>query len=1149
MGHWDQIRAQARKWRAALVADATHSLKTGADLLSAAELLRMAEDVEGAIYVPLPAGDPLLYGAEAWIDTSGGDTIVYYNDEVEEKLASFYMAHELAHLWLHQGAGGEPGCERIHLDDEASDTVLPVGVQRVEGYGPRERREREANVFAREFLLPADALRRWYLQDGLNASQIAHRVGVRPGVVYHQLAYALLAPEIVSRVEEAPAEESAGVFELDPSQRAAAHAERGPLLVEAGPGTGKTRTLTGRVAHLLAQGVAPTAILALTFSNKAAEEMRTRLARLAPEAAPKIWIGTFHSFGLELLSKYGTRLALPPRPEIIDPVDALLWLERSLPALKLKHYINLYAPSMYLPDILQAISRAKDELVGPEQYEQLARGMLERAETPEDVESAERALEVAGVYRFYQAHLEREGLLDFGDLIFRAVTLLREYPDARERVRLTYTHQLVDEFQDINRASGLLLREVAGEGRGLWAVGDARQAIYRFRGAAPVNMRLFTDDYTGARVLSLEVNYRSQPPIVDMFAELAPRMAATRGMDFRGWQARREHDGGRVIMEVAEDDRAEAEGIAGLIEAHAAEGIAYREQAVLCRSHTTLARIGAVLEAKGVPILYLGDLFERDEVRDLLSLLSLMAGGDTGGLLRVARFPEYAVPFPDVRAVLDLCKSDSLDLQEALSRLLAGGDLSEQGAAGLALLSMHMEEASGDTPWQVLTRYLFKVSGYLRHLLSDVSVAGQQKRLAIFQFLQFVHEQDDRFTRDEGDPRKHFLEYVRRLEIFGEERSLRQVPDWADGIDAVRMLTVHASKGLEFRAVYLPALGNGYFPSRRHSEPCPPPEGLLAAGDVDWHLEEEECLFFVALSRARDVLCLTRAKKYGKANSNPSPLLSHIAPKLPRPVDGPAGWAAKSGTGDIEMPPLPEQKPRFLSRMLELYMECPRQFYYEYMLGLGGDAVDAAYVRFHRSVYRAINYVRDEQAAGRILTPPQAFERLDAIWAEEGLPGHVHEEIYYEQARAMLLRAMDRSAGRIGPRLRPTWEVPLPYGRVAFTPDVAEVLEDGPEKVIRLQRLRTGRVSSKEKDNPVYALYHRSARRAHPEMRHQVQALYLSSDDVVDIILSDKQVEAGLAKYDKAIAGILGGRFQAEPSERRCPRCPHYFICPAAGEA
>ncbi len=676
MGHWEDIRRRARAYRADALA------QPGTDA-SAAALLTAAESLTEVRRLPVKNGDVLLDGGVAVLDREA-DTI-WYDRDADPRLAAFYQAHEYGHFWLD---AGHAACNTTDIDAEEYEEPLPLGERRVEGYGPEERREREANVFAREFLLPTDALKGWFLAEGLDATAIADRTGVPEGMVLHQLTRALLTPEIASEVaaEEAPE----GEPDLDLSQQEAARVEHGPLLLEAGPGTGKTRALVGRILFFLEKGVPPSSILALTFSNKAAEEMRSRISLVAPDAAPHIWVGTFHAFGLEILRKFGSHLDLPPKPAIVDSVEGLFLLERSLPELGLRHYQNLYEPITHLGEILSTISRAKDELVGPDEYAALAEQMLAEATTEQETLAAEKALEIARVYAFYQEYLETEGMLDFGDLIVRSVQLLRQHPEVRHLLRSTYEHVLVDEYQDVNRASGLLLKELAGDGKGLWAVGDVRQAIYRFRGASPSNVRLFLEDFPDAAVCALEHNYRSVPAILDVFTRFAPDMRAARGTTFTPWRPER-HQGGEVLMEVAEDDDSEIKGLAREMKRQRESGVAYADQAVLCRSHTNLARIAAGLELEGIPVLYLSDLFERPEVRDLLALLALACEGDGRGLLRVARFAEYRVPLTDVRSLLDLAQERDIPFPRALKLARDSATISGRGKAGLDLLDRHLE--------------------------------------------------------------------------------------------------------------------------------------------------------------------------------------------------------------------------------------------------------------------------------------------------------------------------------------------------------------------------------------------------------------------------------------------------------------------------
>ena len=1058
--------------------------------------------------------------------------MIWFNREVEPRLALFYQAHEYAHLWLHHG--GES--REFDLDPEATEEPLPVGVNLVEGYSPEELREREANVYAREFLLPTDKLRAWYRTSGIGARAIANQLGLPEGMVLHQMARALLTPEIY-QTTPTPIENIK--CPLDGSQEEAAHAPRGPLLLEAGPGTGKTRTLVARIDFLLRQNVPPATILALTFSNRAAEEMRSRVAEVHPEAAIHIRMGTFHAFGLEVLRKYGTHLGLPLRITLLDQSGSIARLEGMLPELALDYYQNLYDPAVYLRDIMSAISRAKDELVGPEEYMALAERMCREAVRPKDTERAERAIEVARVYAAYQESLDCEHLVDFGDLISKPVSLLRTHSDVRDSLRSQYRHILVDEYQDMNRASSLFLKEVAGAGAGLWVVGDPRQAIYRFRGAAPTNIRCFTKDFPGAKVKTLQYNYRSRPVIVDVFAELAPKMQAGQGSSvFVPWKPKRS-SGGQVLMEVASDLTAEAEGLAKEIESQLAAGIPYSDQAVLCRSHTYLRRVGAEIERLGVPVLYLGNLFERPEVRDMLSLLSLTCEPDGRGLLRVARFPEYEVPLDDVLSLITLAQDLGITFPDALDLAATADAISEEGKAGLGLLASHLKGFRYSSPWALLAYYLFERSAYLHPLLADSSVMGQQCLLALFQFLQFAREQRPQSHLEVGDGKLRLLLHIRQLVIYGDEKNLSQLPSWAEHIEAVRLLTVHASKGLEFKAVYLPALGKGIFPTGNRAKPCPPPAGMVLSNHDD-HDEEEECLFFVALSRARDILRLSRAQRYGSRNCSPSTLLLKISSLLPAHPD--RHVTGLSRTTELAPKPMPTEGHRsYVAEDLDVYIQCPRKYYYESVLGLSRGRQDSGYVQFHRCVYVVMRWLADMRASGQTPNESATLAQLAKVWKEQGPQGHLFEELYRNSAATLVKQMLYLPQTPRGSTTQPQWEVQVEFGRVRFIPDHVGILEDGTQII---ERIRTGRPSQSETKKDIYGLYAAAVRNTEPHVSRKAQVRYLSNGQVVPLNLGEQAVETRLKHYNKAIAGILQMEFSPQPNSRNCPRCPHYFICP-----
>ena len=1137
MHHWNDVRRTARERHRDLLRE------TGKDA-SVDALLAAAERATGFRRRGVEADNPLLDGGEAKLDRERN--VVWYNADVPLETQRFYQAHEYAHAWLETGGYG---CLAQEIDEGASEDKGQVGgISRIEGYNPRERDEREANVFAREFLLPTDTLRAW-TEEGLTASDIALRVGVSLSMVLHQLSRALLVAESLDNGEpsdEGPEEAAAeDPVALDESQREAADAE-GPVLVVAGPGTGKTRTLTGRTVRLIQGGVDPERILALTFSNRAAEEMRSRVGRVLPAEAHKIWMGTFHAFGLELLLKHNEHAGLPISPRVLDPVDASMLLESALVDLDLYHYRHLPDPGLHLPKILEAISRAKDEVVGPVGYAELADRMRAAATTDEEVERAEKAQEVAHVYAVYQDLLAREGALDFGDLIYRTVLMLEDeaYADLRRELQNEYPHVLVDEYQDVNRASARLLKAVAGDGGGLWVVGDPRQAIYRWRGASTENVKGFGQDYPGATVKRLEMNYRSRSRIVETVSELAPQMKAAPPEAFEPWAANRSGEPGEVRMEVASTMEAEGLGLAQLIEERHQRGTAYRDQAVLCRSHTLLERYARLLEREDVPVLYLGDVFERPEVRDMLALVSLTCEGGWNGLIRVATFPEYRIPLDDVERVIEWAREERRYPLSSLAEAAQIEGVSADGARGVALLGDHLSGVHPNVPtWDLLARYLFEQSRYLELLEADSEVEAQQKRLALYQLLALAHDHREREELAPNPPRRVFLRYVRRLAKQSEDRQIRQVPEWADDIDAVRLLTVHASKGLEFEAVYVPALAKTYFPVTNRRGPCPPPDGLIDAALLDVHDEEEECLFFVALSRARDALCLSRATRYLSTNRDPSVLLPLVTARLPYPYDGEARWIGESSATApaplvVEGGTLPVGP--FTSTELETYMTCPRRYYYERVLGLSNWAEPSPFLAFHRAVRRTIRGIIEARAAGADADRDEIRSQLDEAWEEDVLAQSPYGRLFRSEADRMVDAVLAQPAeGFSETVLKPEWRVSLDSGKVTVRPDAVRTTGDGAV----VERWKTGRLSKGEADKDEYALYHEAASERFEA--YEVRAVLLADGEEAPLTMTDAKRKNRLKKYSEAMDNVAAGRFPACPNDRECPVCPFYFICPA----
>ena len=273
---------------------------------------------------------------------------------------------------------------------------------------------------------------------------------------------------------------------------------RGPLLVDAGPGTGKTRTLVRRIKRLLDDGSLPSALLALTFSSKAAEEMRERLSAMSAGAGIEMWVSTFHAFGFELVTKWPLRIKRSDKVRVLDQTGQLALLEANLEKLPLYHFQNLYEPAYELVPVLRVISRCKDELVSPDQYETAAKAFAAEARTEEEQEAADRALEIAAIYRIYEQELHAPTRSTSATWLSWQSNWSKATPEVQAYVS-AFKHILVDEYQDVNYASAELLRAIARSGTDVWVVADQRQSIYRFRGAEPSNVSRFAEVFGGAR--------------------------------------------------------------------------------------------------------------------------------------------------------------------------------------------------------------------------------------------------------------------------------------------------------------------------------------------------------------------------------------------------------------------------------------------------------------------------------------------------------------------------------------------------------------------------------------------------------------------------------------------------------------------------
>ena len=692
------------------------------------------------------------------------EKLVWLCRDLPETLRRFTLAHELGHAMLHrqagqqhfsrnpsqlttelgQGVSREDLCQTSDVREEVTGLIYQQQAEELLGtglsYDPRSQRELAANIFAAELLMPLERVRALYLVGEAPANKLASVFDVSNAAMLNRLAGLLQETKEPSTRAEAdrPAEAAPARKQYDEFQQAAIEAPV-PALIVAGPGSGKTSTLIGRAEYLIdTLGIPPENILALTFSRKAAEEMQERLQRvLDAQALPKV--STFHAFCAELLRSYGSLVGLRQDFAFVDDAEGYFLLLRLAAELPLRHYQNLNTPTYYFPAILSGISRAKDELVTPAEYKRLALHMLEQASTGEEIEEAEKALEIAEIYALYQAALGRQGDTDFGGLIMLTVQLLQEHAGLRQELRQKYQHILVDEFQDINRASGVLLRELAGDARRVWVVGDANQAIYSFRGASPANIASFHDDYPGAVVLPLSCNYRSRPDIVSLAEAFRCEHLEPGSAQGTVQTARPTATDTYVTLATAPDEASELNGLISDIRRKQAAGYNFRDMVVLCRTRAQARKITQALVSANLPVIERGGMLEQEHIKNLVSIVMLLAEPSGMGILRAARQPDHLLMQSDIEALLLAAREQKCSPVKLMLRDEAGGDhngsplqaLSIDGRRSRARLATILKALYlTQNVWSLLVDYLFIETSLVRGLLASVENAQARAVLA-----------------------------------------------------------------------------------------------------------------------------------------------------------------------------------------------------------------------------------------------------------------------------------------------------------------------------------------------------------------------------------------------------------------------------------
>ncbi len=645
---------------------------------------------------------------------------------------------------------------------------------------------------------------------------------------------------------------------LNPEQRVAVEHFEGPLLVLAGAGSGKTRVLTCRIAHLIeSHGVDPSFILAVTFTNKAAEEMRSRVRELLGGEPSGIWMGTFHSIGARILRRYAARLGFGPDFSILDAEDSLREIRQVMDELKV--------PRRWRPQgVREAISGAKNALVAPAEYAEMASDPFSRM--------------VAGVYSAYQARLRRANAFDFDDLLVKPVELFESCEDVLARFRDRFRFILVDEYQDTNHAQYRFLALLASGHGNLCVVGDDDQSIYGWRGADIRNILEFERDFPAARTVRLERNYRSTQVILDAGNAVISENVRRKGKTL---YTRNEY-GQPVTLVMAADERDEAEWIAGAIAARLAadRGLSYRSFVVLYRTNAQSRALEEAFRDADLPYRIIGGVrfYERREIRDVIAYLRLISNPrDISSFLRIVNYPRRGIGEATLTALLAAARERDVAPLEAARSAGAIEGIRPAGASALEsfarMIDRYRELAHHLHVHELMTELIVELR--LLDRLREEGHEGMDRARNVEELVAAAAEFDAAKALEAEDLAE--VGAVTELDLFLQKVALIADVDNLDPeADAVTLMTVHNAKGLEFPIVFIAGMEEGLFP-------------LSRSYDSLEELEEERRLFYVGITRAKKKLYITYAKTRRRAGetlvSSPSSFLEPLPEELVERVE------------------------------------------------------------------------------------------------------------------------------------------------------------------------------------------------------------------------------------------------------------------------
>lgn len=824
-------------------------------------------------------------------------------------------------------------------------------------------------------------------------------------------------------------------YSLNSDQIKAIEYNEGPLLIVAGAGTGKTSTLVEKIKHLIqTEKAKPEEILCLTFTEKAAAEMEERVDQAMPYGYFQMWISTFHGFADDILREKINHIGLNPAYDLLTQAQTIIFFRNNLFHFKLKYFRPLSNPTKFIEGLLQHFSRLQDEDISPEQYLKWAIKQQTRHELlPED---KEKHMELAQAYETYQRLKIENDVMDFGDLIYYLLKLFRERPNVLQEYKEQFKYVMVDEFQDTNIAQYQLIQLLSPPSLNpkLTVVGDDSQAIYKFRGASISNILTFMEDYKNAHQISLLQNYRSNQNILDHAYRLIqfnnPDTLESKLGISKQLKANRKIIKESVQFELFEHGDTEASWVAKTIHDQIKKnGYEYKDFAILVRANNHSDPFITELTRQGIPYQFLGPgtLFRQAEIKDLIAYLKLLTNlEDNVSLFRILNMDHFKLDEQDLILLNSFAKKTSVSLYQSIEIYLSFFNeewyktehqqyrkylplLKERTRDSLielfSMIKRHITRLSHDSATDILY-YFLEDTGYLKMLTNYKTEKEEKIALNILKFLNLIKSV---YTNNAESTVFNIVDYIEMSQELGESPISADTD--AAVSNAVNILTVHASKGLEFPVVFLTDLINGRFPTTNRRDTIPIPDELIKEQlpQGDYHIQEERRLFYVGLTRAMDRAYLSASEIYGdgKRKRKVSPFVFETMGKeaMENKLSIKKEAQEQLSIFDFKKVEEPIQKPKlnlsqFSFSQLETYETCPMKYKFQYILKVPTAPGSAA--SFGSTIHTVLQQFYKGYLTDKSYGLSHMHNLLETLWDPAGYSSQIQAKQYKQEAKDML---------------------------------------------------------------------------------------------------------------------------------------------------